>query len=375
MIVDAPAVPYYDLERRLRPDREAIKQIVREVAASGEFILKRRVAEFEQALAAEAGAGHAIAVASGTGALLIALVALGAGPGQEVITPAFSFHSSASQIALLGARPVLADVTEADALLDPECVSEAATERTRGVMPTHLFCAMADMPALAQQASEKGWWVLEDSAIALGMSCEGRRAGTWGDAGVFSFHPVKPLAGVTDGGAVITDDAGLATRCRMLRNHGQDGVHRFVHQSVGFNQRMDEINAAVLRMRLGRFAAARRRRAALASRYQAALRDLAPELRLPPLRPGRQTHYTYVVRSARRDDLERHLAADGIETIVYYPEPLHLQPAFAWLGHRAGDFPRAERASRESLALPLYPEMPDSHLDRVIESVLTFHGR
>lgn len=372
MIVAEPRVPYYDLPRRVDADRAALKAIVREVARSGEYILKRRVAGLEDELAAFTGARHAIGTASGTAAIHLGLAALGAGPGDEVITPAFSFHSSATPIAHLGATPVLVDVTEDTALLDADRAAAAVTERTAGVVAVHLFSAMADMPSLRALARDRGLWILEDSAIALGMRWDGVPAGRWGDLGLYSFHPYKPLGGISDGAALMTDDDDLARRCRMLRNHGQDGVQRFVHHVVGFNARMDEVNAAFLARRLARYRAGLARRAEIARRYDGALGHLAPELRIPPPVAHERIHYTYVVRVRERDALERHLAARGVETVVYYPLPLHLQPVFAHLGHRAGDFPNAERASRESLALPLYPEMPDDHVEEAIAAVLAF---
>jgi len=373
MILERPLVPYYDFPRRFDPERQAVKDLVREVARSDEFILKRRVRDYEAELCAHVGVGHAIAVSSGTSALHVALAALGVGPGDEVITPAFSFHSSATPVALLGATPVLVDVGESF-LIDPDRIAAAATPRTRGVIPVHLFADMADMPAIASLARERGWWVLEDSAIALGMSRDGIAAGRWGDLGVFSFHPAKPLPGVSDGGAIVTDDEQLATRCRMLRNHGQDGVNRFLHHIVGFNARMDEINAALLSQRLRGYGESLAAREAIAHRYDDAFADLAPALRTPLPTTCDRVYYTYVVRADRRDELERHLAGRGIESLVYYPRPLHLQPAFAYLGHRAGDFPEAERAAAEALALPLHPRMPQDDVERVIQAVRAFHG-
>ncbi|HEV7806217.1 MAG TPA: DegT/DnrJ/EryC1/StrS family aminotransferase [Solirubrobacteraceae bacterium] len=373
MILDRPQVAYYDFPLRAAADRQAVKDLLREVAASGEFILKRRVQEFEQQLCAQIGVAHAVCVSSGTSAIHVAIAALGAGPGDEVLTPAFSFHSSATPIALLGAKPVFVDVGK-DFLVDPERIADAATQRTRGIVPVHLFSAMADMPAIASLARGSGWWVLEDSAIALGMSWDDVAAGRWGDLGLFSFHPAKPLPGVTDGAAIVTDDEELAQRCRMLRNHGQDGVTRFLHHLVGFNARMDDVNAGLLSRRLRGYREWTIVRREIARRYDEAFADLTPALCTPSTTPCERVYYTYVVRSPERDALERHLAASGIETVVYYPRPLHLQRSFAFLGHREGDFPNAERAAREALALPLYPSMPAGDVDRVVDAVRAFHG-
>jgi dTDP-4-amino-4,6-dideoxygalactose transaminase len=375
VILDAPSVPYYGMDRRTSPDRELVERALLDVARSDEFILKRRVAAFEDELCRYTGAGGAVAVASGTHALQVALAALGVGPGVEVIAPAFGFHSSVSAVARLGGTPVLVDVDAERWQVDPDRLEEAMRASTAGVIPVHLFAQMADMPAIVALARERGAWVLENSAVAIGMRRGGRMAGRFGDLGLYSFQPVKPIGGTSDGGAVVGDDVDLVRRCRMLRNHGQDGVNRFLHHLVGFNARMDEVTAAVLSHRLARFEESIERRAAIAARYDEAFRDLAPDLRVPPPADHERVYYAYVVASRDRDGLERHLAERGIETKVYYPLPLHLQPAFRWLGHAEGDFPNAERACRLSLALPLYPEMPDGDVDATIAAVLEHHGR
>jgi dTDP-4-amino-4,6-dideoxygalactose transaminase len=370
LILADPAVAYYGSASRVAPDRDLIHALVEEVARSGELILKRRVAALEDEVCRFVGCGHGVAVSSGTSAVQLALAALGVGPGDEVIVPAFGFHSSASCVARLRARPVLVDVEPDTWLIDPDAVAAAITPRTAAIVPVHVFAAMANMQRLRWLSREHGIALLENSAVALGMRRDGGPAGRWGEIGVFSFHPVKPLAGVSDGGMVVTDAGELATRVRMLRNHGQDGVHRFVHHLVGYNARMDELNAGVLLARLRRYGAARDRRAAIARRYDEAFGHLAPRVRLLPQVLDEPVHYTYVIACERRDELERRLAERGIETKVYYPEPLHLQRAFAFLGYRPGEFPNAERACRESLALPFYPEMPNTDVDAVIAAVL-----
>ncbi len=375
MILESALVPYYGMGRRTQPDREFIAEALRHVARSDEFILKRRVAAFEEELCRYTEAGGAVAVSNGTAALQVALAALRVRTGSEVIVPAFGFHSSASTVARLGGKPVLVDIRPDDWLVDVDRVADALGPRTAGVVPVHLFSAMADMPAIAAVARARGAWVLENSAVAIGMRRDDRMAGRFGDLGLYSFQPVKPVGGTSDAGAIIGDDAELLKRCRMLRNHGQDGVHRFVHHLVGFNARMDEVTAAVLSRRLARYDTNVARRAQIAARYDAAFGDLAPELRVPPPVDHKRVYYAYVVAAQARDALESHLAFRGIETKVYYPLPLHLQPAFAWLGHAKGAFPNAERASRESLALPLYPEMPDADVTATIAAASEFYGR
>lgn len=359
-------IPFTAYDRRYEGWVDDLVDVVREVGQSDEFILKSRVAALEAAIGTQVGVTHAIGCASGTGALTLALTALGIGPGDEVVTPAFSFISSASTIALTGATPVFADVDLVDYALDPAAV--AITGRTRAIMAVHLFSQVAPMNRLHALASRHGLKLVEDSAVTLGGTVSGHRTGTAGDVGVFSFFPAKPLGGPGDAGMVVTNDDDLAATVRALRNHGQ-GTVRFRHDLVGFNNRMDEIVAGFLLRRLptlDRQLAARRQRA---ERYTAAL---PPEVSAPH-GFGERAVYTYVVRAPERQALRRFLAAHGVETVVYYPKPLHLQPAFAHLGHGPGDFPNAERLARECLALPLYPEQPLSEVDRVAELVTRFY--
>jgi dTDP-4-amino-4,6-dideoxygalactose transaminase len=363
-------VPFAAFDRRYEEWVDDIVELVAEVGAADEFILKSRVAELEARIAAQVGVKHAIGCANGTGALTLILTALGLGPGDEVVTPAFSFISSASTIALTGATPVFADVDLTDYALDPVAAAAAVTDRTRAIMAVHLFSQVAPMNRLHSLASRRGLTLVEDSAVTLGGSVSGRRTGTAGHAGVFSFFPAKPLGGPGDAGMVVTDDDGLADVVRALRNHGQGAV-RFRHDLVGFNSRMDEIVAGFLLRRLPTLDSQLAARRARALRYTEALSTLAPDV-VVPHGFGDRAVYTYVIRSARRDDLRAALAADGVETVVYYPKPLHLQPAFAYLGHRPGDFPNAERLARECVALPLYPEQPLSEVDRAAELVARF---
>jgi dTDP-4-amino-4,6-dideoxygalactose transaminase len=363
-------VPFAAFDRRYEGWVDDIVDVVREVAESDEFILKSRVAALESAIADQVGVRHAVGCASGTGALTLILTALGIGPGDEVVTPAFSFISSASTIALTGATPVFADVDLVDYALDPIGARAVITDRTRAIMAVHLFSQAAPMNRLHKLASRYGLKLVEDSAVTLGGYVSGRRTGTAGDVGVFSFFPAKPLGAPGDAGVVVTDDDALAETVRALRNHGQGSV-RFRHDRVGFNSRMDEIVAGFLLRRLPTLddqLAARRERAL---RYTAGLSALAPDV-VVPQEFGRRAVYTYVIRAEEREALREFLAAHGVETVVYYPKPLHLQPAFAYLGHGPGDFPNAERLARECVALPLYPEQPLSEVDRVVELVGRF---
>jgi dTDP-4-amino-4,6-dideoxygalactose transaminase len=368
-------VTYHGWDRRYGDSTDEVLAVVGEVAESDEFILKSRALALESAIAGRTGAAHAVACASGTGALTLVLTALGIGPGDEVVTPAFSFIASASPIALVGATPVFADVDEQTATLDPSHAAAAITGRTRALLPAHLFSCAAPMAALRALADRHGVALVEDSAISLGAVVDGRSAGRHGDAGVYSFFPGKPLGGIGDGGMVITDSEQLATTVRMLRNHGQDLAVRFLHHRVGFNCRMDELVAGYLLRRLPGLDGALQARRALAQRYEERLRPLAPDLVPPPAGFDGRAVYSYVVRATGRDRLRAHLQRRGVQTVVYYPRPLHLQRVFAGMGHAAGDFPVAERWAATSLALPLYPGLTEAEVDRVCGAIAEFYGR
>jgi dTDP-4-amino-4,6-dideoxygalactose transaminase len=367
-------VPYLDVAARARSDRQVILDLVEQVATSDNFILKGHVAAFEERLRDFVGARFAVAVASGTDAVKLGLAALGVGRGDEVIVPAFGFVGMASVVAHLGGRVTFADVDPETGTLDPAGLEERVTPRTRAVLPAHVFSALADMPALRDFALRHDLSLLEDSAVALGARLGGRTVGRWGDLGVFSFFPIKPLGGIGEGAVIVTDDEALARRCRMLRNHGQDGITRFLHHVVGWNSRMDEVVAGYLAHRLALLPNLLARRAALAWRYTARFARLAPTVVTPAGGEGR-AWYSYVVQAERRDELRSWLGSRGIEAHVHYPTPLPSQPAFADLGHRPGEFPGAERLCRRALALPLYPEMPDEHVEVVADAVAAFYAR
>ncbi|MFJ5846912.1 MULTISPECIES: DegT/DnrJ/EryC1/StrS family aminotransferase [unclassified Streptomyces] len=366
------AIPYFDWPARSADWADDIVEVFREVALSDEFILKSRVERLESEIAARTGAAHAIAVASGTGALSVILAALGLGDGDEVVTPAFSFVSTASTVALRGARPVFADVEYETGLLDPAAAEAVVTERTRALLPAYLFSNSPKMGAFAELAARRGLHLVEDSAIALGATVDGRPAGRHGHAGLYSFFPAKPAGGIGDAGMIVTDDPGLARTARMLRNHGQPAGKRFYHELLGFNCRMDELTAGFLLRKLPHLDRLLERRREIAAIYEEGLRPLGPALLPPPAGFEERSVYTYVVRAQQRGELRAQLAKEGIETAVYYPRPLHLQPAFAHLGHGTGDFPVAERLSRESLALPLHPDMAPGAAERVVAAVNRF---
>jgi len=367
-------IPFLDLSRQYDAIGAEIERAVIDVLRSQRYILGPEVEALEGEIAAICGTKHAVGVASGTDALMLALQALGVAPGDEVVTSAFSFFATASSVARIGARPVFADIDEATFNLDPSEVARAAGPATRAVMPVHIFGQCADVESIrdaARTASGREVAVVEDAAQAIGASRHGRPAGALGQAGCLSFYPTKNLGGAGDGGMIVTDDDELERVARRLRAHGDVG--RYDHRDLGMNSRLDAIQAAVLRVKaahLARFNEARRERAAV---YDDLLAPAGGDLRLPAAAPGNaHTYHQYVVRTTRRDDLARHLAGVGIGTAVYYPVPLHLQPCFASLGYAAGSLPRTEAACREVLALPLYPELTHEEQERTADAIKRF---
>ncbi|WP_433259855.1 DegT/DnrJ/EryC1/StrS family aminotransferase [Actinosynnema sp. CS-041913] len=338
--------------------------------------------ELEGALSEYTGARHVVGVNSGTDALVLLLRACGLRPGDEVVVPAFSFIATASSVVLAGGRPVFADIDPDGYGLNPASVAAVAGPATRFVMPVHLFCETADMAGLTAVAARRGLTVVEDSAEAIGMRHDGAHAGLLGAGGVLSFFPTKTLGAIGDAGAVLTDDPGIAEAVGALRHHGRFGptIDNFPGIATttglpGVNSKMDDIQAAVLLTKLGCLEADIRRRALLADRYAERLAGVPGVRRLPSVRPGvRGVFYVYVIEVERRDELAAHLASRGVETEIYYPRPLHLQPCFAELGHEPGDFPNAEKACRHTLALPLYPDLPIGDVDRVCAEIEGFYS-
>lgn len=359
-------VPLLDLAAEYHSLREAIDAAVLEVLASGQFTSGPRVEVLEQEIARCCGTSHAVAVASGTDALALSLLALSLRPGDEVITTPFTFFAPTEMILLRLARPVFVEIDPETYCMNPAAVEAAITPRTVGILPVHLYGHPADMTALLAIAEEHGLWLLEDAAQAIAARHAGKPVGSFGDAAAISFYPTKNLGAYGEGGMIVTNDAALARQLRLLRNHGSS---RYAHHVLlGTNSRMDELQAAILRVKLAHLPAwtmARRRHAA---RYTEALVSSAL---VPPVeRPG-DTHvyHQYTIRSPDRDLLQKRLTDRGIQTRVYYEEPLHLQPVLADLGYRKGQFPEAERACAEVLSLPVHPQLADAQVEYVIEQL------
>lgn len=371
--VPADPIPLVDLRAEHAPLMPALVRAFERVAYSGQLILGEEVRAFEQEAAAALGVAHAVGVSSGTDALLAALLALGIGPGDEVVTTAYSFFATAGSIARTGAAPVFADIDLDTMNLDPKNLAAAITPRTRAIVVVHLFGRPCDMRAVTKIAARHHLYVVEDAAQAFGARTPDGPAGGLGDAGCFSFFPTKNLGALGDGGLVTSHSEAIADRVRLLRTHGARPKH--VHVELGGNFRLDALQAALLREKLPhveRWTAARRRNAELYGQIFAAASLDPGDLAYPRELPAGHVFHQYVIRTPRRDALRTHLARHGIATEVYYPRPLPLQPVFSSLGHREGSFPNAERASRESLSLPIFPELGEARVTRVAKEIVTF---
>jgi dTDP-4-amino-4,6-dideoxygalactose transaminase len=373
-------VPLLDLKAQFAAVEGAVRREIDEVLASQQFVLGPKVDALEALVAAYTGTRHAIGVSSGTDALLMALMALDIGPGDEVITSPYTFFATAGSIVRVGARPVFADIDGATMNLDVGQVARAITDRTRAIMPVHLFGRCVDMAALRAVSDPRGLPIIEDAAQALGSESAGQRAGGLGAVGCFSFFPSKNLGAAGDAGAITTNDDKLAARMRLLRGHGASP--KYFHSIIGGNFRLDAIQAAVLLAKFPHLDGWTRRRQENAELYRTgfgAHRLAAPggPIALPPA-PGpgeRHIWNQFVIRAPRRDALAAHLAQHGVQTEVYYPRPMHRQECFANLGHQAGDFPVAEACAADSLALPVSPETSPLAIAYVVARVAEFYSR
>ena len=366
----SPKVPLLDLQAQYAPLREEILAAVVRVCDGQRIIMGPEIEAFEEEMARMLGVRHAIAVSSGTDSLLLALMALDIKAGDEVVTSTYSFFATAGSIARLGAKPVLVDIDETTFNLDPEQLSAAITPKTKAILPVHLFGLGADMDPILDIAARAYVPVIEDAAQAIGASYKSRLLGGLGAAGCFSFFPSKNLGAFGDAGLLTTNDDGLAKQAKLLRNHGMEP--RYYHHIVGANFRMDALQAAVLRVKAPHLAEWTARRRANATRYRMLFRDagLLDRVTLPSEPPDRWHIFNqFVIRTADRDGLKAHLDERGIGTEIYYPVPFHLQPCFTNLGYRRGDFPRAERAAAESLALPIYGELTAAQQEIVVAAI------
>jgi dTDP-4-amino-4,6-dideoxygalactose transaminase len=366
-------VPFVDLQAQYRSVKAEVDEAIQRVLDTSAFILGREVEAFERAFAEYVGAADCVGVSNGTAAIQLALQACGVGPGDEVVVPANTFFATAEAVSTAGATPVFVDCDPATSNIDAARIEEVITERTRAVIPVHLYGQPADLDPIFEIAERRGLIVIEDAAQAHGARYKGRRVGALARAGCFSFYPGKNLGAYGEGGAVVTDDAGVARRLRMLRDHGSERKYR--HELVGYNFRLEGIQGAVLNVKLRHlddWNALRRRHAA---RYRELLAPLAGSgaLALPAeAEYAEHVYHLFVVRTDARDGLQRHLSAAGVQTGIHYPVPVHLQPAYAALGHEEGDFPNAESQARRVLSLPMFAELTEAQIRYVADALADF---
>lgn len=367
-------IPFVDLAREHAPLKDALHAAVREVVDSGQYVMGPKLRAFEIAFAKHVGAKHAIGVSSGTDALVLAMLALDVGPRDVVVTTPYTFFSPAGVAARLGAELAFVDIDPRTYDLDADALAHWFAEdpraaRAKVVLPVHLFGLAADVEAIRALTRSRGVVVIEDAAQGVGaVARDGHHVGTHGKLGCFSFFPTKNLGGLGDGGAVVTNDDTIAARVRSLRSYGMS--ERLVHERLGGNHRLDEIQAAALLVKLAHLDDKQRVRDLHAAAYDEALADLDLVLPTRPTPPARHAHHQYVVRvGPERDRVRAALLDEGIETVVYYPTPLHLQPVFAALGYREGDLPHAEQAARETLALPIRPSLLPDERQAIVDAL------
>jgi len=368
-------IPFVDLQAQYRTIKREVDEAIGRVVESAAFILGREVEAFETAFAEYLGAKFCVGVNSGTAAIQLAVTACGVGAGDEVIVPANTFFATAEAVSTAGATPVFVDADPVSYTIDPSKIEAAITKRTRAIIPVHLYGQAADLDPVFEIAARHNLAVIEDAAQAHGSLYKGRRVGALGRANCFSFYPGKNLGAYGEGGAVVTDDAEVARRVRLLRDHGSERKYR--HDIVGYNFRLEGIQGAVLNVKLKHLDGWNDLRRAHAARYHELLSGMNRDgaLTLPQELPyARHIYHLYVVQTEARDALQTHLTAAGIQTGIHYPLPVHLQPAYASLGHRAGDFPEAERQAARVLSLPMFPELTVAQIERVAEAVRSFAG-
>jgi len=373
---------FLDLKKQYKSIKEAIDTAVKRVLESAVFIGGKEVEKFEKEMADFCGTKHAIGLNSGTDALFLSLKALNIGPGDEVITTPFTFIATAGVIANCGAKPVFADINPETFNIDPSKIEEKITEKTKAIIPVHLFGQMADMDEIMAIAKKHNLFVIEDAAQAIGAEYGSagspqakRKAGTIGDLGCFSFFPSKNLGAFGDGGMVATNNEELANKIRLLKNHGSSPKEKYLNLIVGTNSRLDAIQAAILRVKLKYLSKWSKERAEKASYYNGKLKGVGDII--TPVTAADRNHifHQYTIRTGSRDELQKYLKEKEIPTMIYYPLPLHLQPAFEYLNYKSGDFPESEKAAKEVLSLPIYPEIEREQQDVVVQKIKEFYAK
>lgn len=363
-------IPFVDLRAQYADLKPEIDSAIQRVLDHAGFILGKEVADFEGAFAKYVSAKGAVGVASGTAALHLSLFACGVGEGDEVICPSFTFFATGEAISQTGATPVFVDIDPVTYNLDPNCIEAAISDRTRAIIPVHIYGQPADMDAILKIARARGIKVIEDAAQAHGAVYNGERCGSLGDLACFSFYPSKNLGAYGDGGIVTGDDPELLDRVRRLSNHGRQS--KYEHSEIGWGYRLDSLQAAILNLKLGHLDDWNEARRFRARRYNERFAG-SEALDLPiEIDGARHVYHVYAIRVRQRDQLVEHLSAAGVQTLVHYPIPMHLQPAFTELGYKNGDLPITESVSNEILSLPLFPELTEKQQDFVADQVLSF---
>jgi len=366
-------IPLLDLKAQYASIKTEVNAAIQEVLESQHFILGPKVDQCEKAIAAYSKCSHGIGVSSGSDALLACLMAENIGPGDEVITTPYTFFATVGAISRLGATPVFVDIDPATYNMNVSQIAAKITKKTRAIIPVHLYGQIADMDPVMQLAEQHNLIVIEDAAQAIGAEYKGRRAGSIGHYGCFSFFPSKNLGAIGDAGMIVTNDAQRADKLKVLRGHG--AKPKYYHRMVGGNFRLDAIHAAVVSAKLPHLDSWTAGRQHNARRYDQLFRDAALPITLPVVNTDRHIFNQYVIRSSSRDQLQAFLQKKGVGSEVYYPVPMHLQDCFAYLGVKAGAFPESERAAKESLAIPVYPELNDAQAKYVVESIAEFVGQ
>ena len=365
--IAAKPIPLMDMVAQYRSIKDEIDQAISGVLEKGQFILGPNVAALEKEIADYIGVSHGVGVASGTDALILAMRALNIGPGDEVIVPAYTFFATAEAVLLVGATPVLVDIEPGTYMMNLGQIAGRITERTKAIIPVHLYGHPVDMTSLMELARKHNLKVIEDNAQAFGAEHQGRKTGSFGDVACLSFFPSKNLGGCGDGGMVVTNDAGVAERVRMLRTHGWK--KKYFPEVVGYNSRLDELQAAILRVKLRHVDKWNERRRELADQYRERLAD---SVTVPVESDGaRHVYHLFIIEVQDRDRFQQLLKEQGIPTAVYYPQPLHLNEPLKYLGYKLGDFPVSESASERTVSIPFYPEISQEQLDRVWDEVVT----
>lgn len=373
----ANKIKFLDLVGQYKSIKKEIDGAIQKVLDSGYFIGGKEVEKFENEIAKLSGTKYAIGLNSGTDALFLSLKALGVGPGDEVITTPFTFIATAEVIADLGAKPIFVDIQPGTFNIDPSKIKKKLTKKTKAILPVHLFGQITDMTEIMKIARKYKLSVIEDAAQAIGAVYEGKKAGAIGDAGCFSFYPTKNLGAYGDGGMLTTNNKKMAEEIRLLRNHGSSPKEKYLNLVFGSNSRLDAIQAAILRVKLKHLKRWSQRRLEKAIYYTAFLSKIS-DIVPPHIAPHRSHifhQYTIRVKSGKRDKLKKYLKERGIPAMVYYPLPLHLQPAFKYLRYKKGDFPEAEKASREVLSIPIYPELSQKEQNFIIKKIKEFYEK